>query len=54
MAVAGDAEAAAAAQRRGGPRSTDDEEADEGEVDALTGVGETQPPWTTATTLARS
>ena len=46
-----DAVDTAADDRLGGPRSADDEEADEGEVDALSGVGQTQAPRATSTTL---
>ena len=40
MRTAGNAERAAAERRRGGPRLPGNEEAEEGEVDALTRVGE--------------
>ena len=52
MGAARTAEDAAADRRRGGPRLAGDEEANEGEVDALSGVGEAEPPVAASTTLA--
>jgi len=39
-------------RRRVGPRGSGDEEADEGEVDSLSGVGRTQPPRAAAASLS--